>query len=149
AQSRSVDLIKAVASGPSQETSRRIITITDYVIQFSLVMYALFVPHAIAISEGAFLLGAAAWAIQLLVRRPVRGPNTPVDIALFGFFTCCTISAFFSYYPLGSLDGLRSQAFFLAFYFVSGRILSLRAAGLLALALVGSCLINVAYSAGR
>ena len=90
-----------------------------------------------------------AWGIQLLVRRPIKGPNTPIDIALFGFFACCTVSAFFSYYPMGSLDGLRSQAFFLAFYFVSGRIRSLRAARLLALAIVASCIINVAYSAGR
>src|SRR5262249_2025639 len=119
AQSRSVDLIKAVASGPSQEPSRRIITITDYVLQFSLVVYALFVPHGLGISEGGFLLGAVAWGIQLLVRRPIKGPNTPIDIALFGFFACCTVSAFFSYYPMGSLDGLRSQAFFFAFYFVS------------------------------
>ena len=143
-----MDLIKAVASGPAQEPSR-LITITDYVIQFSLVMYALFAPHGIAICQGAFLLGAVAWGIQLLVRRPIKGPNTPVDIALFGFFACCTASAVFSYYPLGSLDGLRSQAFFLAFYFVSGRIRSLRAAKLLAVAIVGSCLLNVAYSAGR
>jgi hypothetical protein len=143
-----VDLIKAVASGPAQESSR-LIAITDYVIQFSLVMYALFAPHGIAICQGAFLLGAVAWGIQLLVRRPIKGPNTPVDIALFGFFACCTVSAVFSYYPLGSLDGLRSQAFFLAFYFVSGRIRSLRAAKLLAVAIVASCLLNVAYSAGR
>jgi hypothetical protein len=143
-----VDLIKAVASGPAQESSR-LITITDYVIQFSLVMYALFAPHGIAICQGAFLLGAVAWGIQLLVKRPIKGPNTPVDIALFGFFACCAVSAVFSYYPLGSLDGLRSQAFFLAFYFVSGRIRSLRAAKLLAFAIVGSCLVNVAYSAGR
>jgi O-antigen ligase len=112
-------------------------------------MYALFAPHGIAISEGAFLLGAAAWGIQLLVRRPMKGPNTPVDIALFGFFACCTVSSFLSYHPMGSLDGLRSPAFFLAFYFVNGRIRSLRAARLLALAIVGSCLFNVAYRAGR
>jgi hypothetical protein len=142
-------LIKAFASGPSQESNRRIITITDYVIQFSLVMYALFAPHGIAISEGAFLLGAAAWGIQLLIQRPVRAPHTPVDIALFGFFACCTVSSFLSYRPIGSLDGLRSPAFFLAFYFVAGRIRSLRAARFLALAIVGSCLFNVAYSAGR
>jgi hypothetical protein len=143
-----VDLIKAVGSGPAQESSR-LITITDYVIQFSLVMYCLFAPHGIAICEGAFLLGAVAWGIQLLVRRPIKGPNTPVDIALFGFFACCVVSAVFSYYPLGSMDGLRSQAFFLAFYFVSGRVRSLKAARFLGLALVGSCLINVAYSGVR
>src|SRR5262249_10368529 len=142
-------LIKAVASGPAQEPARPIITITDYVIQFSLVTYALFVPHGIAISEGAFLLGATAWLVQLLVRRPIKPPNTPVDLALFGFFACCTVSSLLSYYPMGSLNGLRSQAFFLAFYFVSGRIRSLRAAKFLALAIVGSCLFNVAYSAGR
>jgi O-antigen ligase len=117
--------------------------------QFSIVMYAIFAPHSIAISEGAFLFGAAAWGVQLLVKRPMKGPDTPVDIALFGFFACCTVSSFLSYYPLGSLDGLRSPAFFLAFYFVIGRIRSLRAGRLLALAIVGSCLINVAYSAAR
>ena len=128
------------------EGRQRVLTVTDYIIQFCLVMYALFAPHSIAITQGSYLLGALAWAVQLVLTRRFRDMRTPLDIALFGFFACCTVSSFLSYYPLGSLNGLRSPAFFLAFYFVSSRIKSLKFARTLAFLMVGSCLLNVAYS---
>ncbi|HEY6331570.1 MAG TPA: O-antigen ligase family protein, partial [Blastocatellia bacterium] len=55
----------------------------------------------------------------------------------------------FSYYPLISFNGLRSPAFFLAFYFVSSRVRSMGSARFLTMALVASCLVNVAVSAGQ
>ncbi len=109
-------------------------------------MYAIFAPHSIALTQGAYLIGLGAWAVQLLATRRLNLERSRVDIALFGFFACCVISSFLSYEPLVSIKGLKSPAFFLAFYFVSNRIRSIRFAGFLVLAIVVSCLVNVVYS---
>jgi hypothetical protein len=120
--------------------------ITDGVIFVSLICYGMFAPHSIALTQGAFLLGLVAWAIQVAASRSTGIRRSPVDVALLGFFACCVISSFFSYDPLLSLKGLRSPAFFLAFYFVSSKIRSLRFATALAFIIIASCLFNVAYS---
>src|SRR5262245_55329293 len=91
----------------------------------------------------------AAWLVQLLAAGGIRQKKTPVDIALFGFFACCVVSSFFSYELLISVKGLKSPAFFLAFYFVSSKIKDLKFARLLIYLIIASCLINVAYSAGQ
>jgi hypothetical protein len=112
-------------------------------------MYALFAPHSIAVTQGVYLLGILAWGIELLALRKFPQTRTPMDMAFFCFFACCVVSSFFSYEFLVSLKGLKSPAFFFAFYFVSHTIKSLRFAKFLAFALIGSCLINVVYSAGQ
>src|SRR6185503_3139939 len=139
--------MKNTASGLPASGSQRGYIITERIIIFSLVIYALFVPHSIAITQGAFLLGLVAWAAQMVVTRNASIPRTPIDLALLGFFACCVVSSFLSYDPLVSVKGLRSPAFFLAFYFVSNKVKSLRMASFLAFAIVASCLANVAYSA--
>lgn len=140
-------MINDAASGSPSQNSQRVYLITDRIIIFSLVMYALFAPHSIAITQGAFLLGLAAWGVQMGVTRNFKLPRTPVDVSILGFFACCVISSFLSYDPLVSLKGLRSPAFFLAFYFICNKLTSMRLARILAFAIVASCLINVAYSA--
>ncbi|HWX41397.1 MAG TPA: O-antigen ligase family protein [Blastocatellia bacterium] len=142
-------LINNVAFTPAEAPNQRLYLVTERIIQFCLVMYALFAPHSIAITQGSYLLGALAWGVQLVATRNFKQLKTPADIALFGFFACCFASSIFSYNMLLSLNGLRSPAFFLAFYFVSSRTRTLRSAAFLAFALVGSCLINVAYSGAR
>jgi len=128
------------------DASSRLVKITRWVITISLLLYAIFAPHSIAITQGSYLLGLIAWGIQLTVTRRMRQSRTPIDVALFGFFACCVVSSFFSYDPMVSVKGLRSPAFFLAFYFVSSNIKSIRFAGLLGLTLILSCLVNVGYS---
>jgi membrane-associated protease RseP (regulator of RpoE activity) len=127
----------------------RPVVITDYLIAFSLVVYAGFAPHSIAFTQGAFLFGLLCWAIQIAMTRRFLQSRSPVDIAVLGFFACCVISSFLSYDALISIKGLRSPAFFLAFYLVSRNIKTLRFALLLAFLMIGSCLLNVAYSAGK
>ena len=127
----------------------RPITIADYLIALSLVLYAGFAPHSIAFTQGAFLFGLLCWAVKIAVTRQYEQSRSPVDIAVLGFFACCVISSFLSYDPMISIKGLRSPAFFLAFYLVSRNIKSLRFAAFLAFLMIGSCLINVAYSAGK
>jgi O-antigen ligase len=125
---------------------RRVFVITQYIISFLLLMYAIFAPHSIALTQGAYLIGLGAWAVQLAATRRLKQKRSSVDIALFGFFACCVVSSFLSYVPLVSIKGLKSPAFFLAFYFVSNRVRSIRFATLLALAMILSCLVNVGYS---
>ena len=125
---------------------RRVYVVTQYLISFLLLMYAIFAPHSIALTQGAYLIGLGAWAVQLAVTRRLNQKRHALDIALFGFFACCVVSSFLSYAPLVSIKGLKSPAFFLAFYFVSNRVRNIRFAGFLVMALVVSCLVNVAYS---
>ena len=125
----------------------RVFVVTQYIISFLLLMYAIFVPHSIALTQGAYLIGLGAWAVQLAATRRLNLKRSRVDIALFGFFACCVVSSFLSYAPLVSIKGLKSPAFFFAFYFVSNRVRSTRFAGFLALAIILSCLVNVGYSA--
>ncbi|HWP43190.1 MAG TPA: O-antigen ligase family protein [Blastocatellia bacterium] len=129
--------------------SQRISRIAESVVLFALAVYALFAPHSIAVTQGAYLLGMLAWAVQLAATRRFNLPRTPADIAIFGFFACCVVSSFLSYVPLVSIKGLRSPAFFLAFYFVFNKVPSLRFARLLAFTIVFSCLVNVGYSANQ
>ncbi len=142
-------LVGALASniGPELPTrGRRVFVVTEWMISFLLVMYAIFAPHSIALTQGAYLLGLGAWAVQLAATRRLNQKRMPVDIALFGFFACCVVSSFLSYDPLVSIKGLKSPAFFLTFYFVSNKVRSIRFAAFLALAMIVSCLVNVAYS---
>ena len=120
--------------------------VTQFIISFLLLMYAIFAPHSIALTQGAYLIGLGAWAVQLAATRKLNHKTSGVDIALFGFFACCVVSSFLSYAPLVSIKGLKSPAFFLAFYFVSNRVRSIRFAGFLVMAMIVSCLVNVAYS---
>ncbi|HYV03513.1 MAG TPA: hypothetical protein VFB82_02945, partial [Blastocatellia bacterium] len=47
------------------DASSGLIKITRWVITISLVLYAIFAPHSIAITQGSYLLGLIAWGIQL------------------------------------------------------------------------------------
>jgi len=137
------------ASAQPARLRQRIIRATEALIVFSLLMYAVFAPHSIAITQGSFLLGLSAWAVQLFCSRNVRSLRSPLDIAILGFFACCVVSSFFSYDPMVSLKGLKSPAFFLAFYFVSKKVSSLRLAIVMAGLIVASSMVGVAYSAGQ
>ena len=142
-------LVDALISNVGLERPARgasVFVITQLIISFLLLMYAIFAPHSIALTQGAYLIGLGAWAVQLAATRRLNQKRSAVDIALFGFFACCVVSSFLSYDPLVSIKGLKSPAFFLAFYFVSNRVRSIRFATFLVLAIVLSCLVNVGYS---
>ena len=142
-------MIREIATAAPASASQPIIRITEKVILASLILYAAFAPHSIAMTQAAYLIGMAAWMVQLFASGNLRQQRTPVDIALFGFFACCVVSSFFSYELLTSVKGLKSPAFFLAFYFVSYKIKDLKFARLLFYLIIASCLVNVAYSAGQ
>jgi hypothetical protein len=141
------DLINTAATGLPIERASKLHLVTERIILFTLLVYAVFAPHSIAITQGAYLTGAFVWVVQLAASRDWRRLTTPVDLSLFGFFACCVVSSFLSYEPGLSIKGLKSPAFFLAFYFVCNNVKSLRAARLLCFMIILSCLVNVGYSA--
>jgi hypothetical protein len=138
----------AAAAQPPQ-SQPKLTKITERIILFTLAMYALFAPHSIAITQGSFLVGLTAWAVQMAANRKLEFRRTPVDLALLGFFACCVVSSFLSYDQIVSVKGLRSPAFFLAFYFVSRKVTSARMVKLLTLAIVVSCFANIVASAAQ
>src|SRR5687767_4825735 len=126
-----VTILNSNLSSAAPARSQRVFEITEWVISLSLVMYAVFAPHSIAMTQGSYLIGLAAWGVQLAATRNLKHKRTLVDIALIGIFACCVVSSFLSYDPLVSIKGLKSPAFFLAFYFVSNNVKSIRFAGFL------------------
>ncbi len=140
---------REIATADAASGSQPVVNITEKIIIVALVLYAVFAPHSIALTQASYLIGMAAWLVQILSSGRFRRQKTPVDFALFSFFACCVVSSFLSYELLTSVKGLKSPAFFLAFYLVSCKIKDLKFARLLLLLIITSCLVNVAYSAGQ
>ncbi|HEV3471149.1 MAG TPA: O-antigen ligase family protein [Pyrinomonadaceae bacterium] len=111
-----------------------------------LFLLALFAPHSIAGTQGAWLLGTTLWAARFLFRpRPVLR-RTPVDYALLGFFVLTFFSALTSYDPDLSIGKLRAASLFTIVYVVAQNVRSRRVLRALVVTLVASCTVNVAYT---
>jgi O-antigen ligase len=121
----------------------------DRGILFCVVLIALFSPHSIAISQGAWLLGMVLWLARLAVYPQPRLYRTPLDYALLAFFILSGVSAVFSYAPIVSIGKMRAASLFTVVYLVAENVRSSRVVRLLALALIVSCMANVFVSAGR
>ena len=120
----------------------------DRAIIFWLFVFALFAPHSIAVTQGAWLIGMLLWVIRLFVFPPPKTYRTPVDYALLGFFILTGISALLSYEPMVSIGKLRAANLFTIVYLFAENLHSRRVVRLLAVTLVASCMINVIYTAG-
>ncbi len=114
-----------------------------------LFLFAAAAPHSIAATQTAWLVGMFLWLISFAFYPPPRVYRTPVDYALIGFFILSGVSAFFSYEPLVSIGKLRAASLFTIVYLVAENIPSRRIIRLLALTLIVSCLVNVAFSLGE
>ena len=114
-----------------------------------LFLIATFAPHSIAVSQGAWLLGMAFWVARLVIYPRPQLFRSPVDFALLGFFILSGLSGIFSYSPVVSIGKMRAASLFTIVYLVSQNVGSLRLVRLLALTLIGSCMINVALTAGQ
>ena len=114
-----------------------------------LFLIALFAPHSIAVTQGAWLLGMALWIARFAVYpRPVLF-RSPIDYALLGFFVLSGISAFFSYNPVMSIGKMRAASLFTIVYLVAQNVHSLRLVRLLTLTLIASAMISVFLTAGQ
>jgi hypothetical protein len=118
----------------------------DRLIVVWLFVLALFAPHSIAVTQGAWLLGMLCWLVRSFIYPRPRLYRTPVDYALLGFFILTGLSAVLSYEPMVSTGKLRAASLFTIVYLVAQNIRSRKVARALALTLVASCLINVIYT---
>src|SRR5690349_5820933 len=114
-----------------------------------LFLIALFAPHSIAVTQAAWLLGMVFWVTRFAVYPRPGLLRSPVDYALLGFFVLSGISGIFSYSPFVSIGKMRAASLFTIVYLVSQNVRSLRLVRLLALTLIGSCMINVLLTAGQ
>ena len=110
-----------------------------------LILTILSAPHSIAATQIAWLSGMLFWAIRLFIKPRPKLVRTPLDYALWSFFTWSVITAIFSYAPDISASKLRNVALFLIFYFVINNLRNVRAVKFLASALIFSCMANVLW----
>jgi O-antigen ligase len=122
-----------------------IVTLDRGIFVFLLLMAAA-MPHSIAATQIAWLVGMLLWFIRLAIKPRPALPRTPLDWAIWIFFALTVISSVLSYAPDISLDKLRGAALFLIVYYVVANVRTGRAARLLVFVLVGSCMINVIWT---
>jgi hypothetical protein len=114
-----------------------------------LFIIAIFAPHSIAVTQTAWLLGMTFWVARFAIYPRPRLFRSPVDYALLGFFILSGISGIFSYSPIMSIGKMRAASLFTIVYLVSQNVRALRIVRLLALVLIGSCMVNVLFTASQ
>ncbi len=129
--------------------SMQISTGLDRAIIGCLFLIAVFAPHSIAITQTAWLLGVAVWAARFAFYPRPKLFRSPVDYALIGFFVLSGVSGIFSYNPVMSIGKMRAASLFTIVYLVAQNVRSLKLVRLLALTLIGSCMLNVLLTAGQ
>ena len=130
-----------------QQTFSPAITWIERGIVGCIVIFTIFAPHSIAVTQTAWSLGLALWVLRFaFYPRPVLF-RTPLDYALIGFFILSGVSGVFSYNPVMSIGKMRAASLFTIVYLVAQNIRSLRLARLLTYCLVGSCMLNVVLTA--
>jgi hypothetical protein len=112
-------------------------------------LIALFAPHSIAVTQTAWLLGLAIWALQFAFYPRPKLFRTPVDYVLLGFFILSGVSGVFSYNPVVSIGKMRAASLFTIIYLVAQNVPALRVVRVLALTLIASCMVNVLWTAGQ
>jgi len=131
-----------------EETQQKslIAGVLDSAIVACLFLFAVAAPNSIAATQTAWLLGMAFWLLRFAFYPRPKIYRTPVDYFLFGFFILTGLSSFLSYEPMVSIGKLRAASLFTIVYLFAQNLSSRRVIRLLALTLIGACMINVAYT---
>ncbi|HET9479526.1 MAG TPA: hypothetical protein VFO72_09280, partial [Pyrinomonadaceae bacterium] len=112
-------------------------------------LIAIFAPHSIAATQTFWLLGLFFWVLRFaFYPRPLLF-RTPIDYLLLGFFVLSGLSGVFSYSPIVSIGKMRAASLFTVIYLVAQNVRSVRLAHVLALTLIGSCMLDVVWTAGQ
>lgn len=127
-------------------TESRAAALLDRLAFVFAVLMVLAAPHSIAATQTAWLIGMAAWIARQFVRPRPKLLITALGWALLAYFLSSAVSAIFSYEPGVSIDKLRSVAVFLIFFYVLNVVRNSRSAHFLAFALIGSCMVSVAWT---
>lgn len=112
-------------------------------------LVAVCAPHSIAATQTAWLLGLLFWLLRFVFYPRPTLFRTPVDYLLLGFFVLSGVSGVFSYSPIVSIGKMRAASLFTIVYLVAQNVRSLRLVHMLALTLIGSCMLNVFWTAGQ
>lgn len=131
---------------PAKSTGAKLL---DSGVLVFLFLFAASAPNSIAATQSAWLVGMLLWLVRFAFRPRPRLYKTPVDYFLLGFFILSGLSAFLSYEPMVSVGKLRAASLFTIIYLFAENVPSLRVVRLLALTLIGACMINVVYTAGQ
>ena len=131
---------------PRMQISNRII---EPGIIACLFLIAIFAPHSIAATQTAWLVGMALWLSRFAFYPRPKLFRSRIDYVLIGFFVLSGISGVFSYNPIMSIGKMRAASLFTIVYLVSQNVPSLRTVRWLAFALLGSCMVNVMWTAGQ
>ena len=112
-------------------------------------LIAIFAPHSIAATQTAWMLGLFFWLLRFAFYPRPALFRSPVDYVLLGFFVLSGVSGVFSYNPIMSIGKMRAASLFTIVYLVAQNVRSLRLVHTLALTLIGSCMLNVFWTAGQ
>lgn len=123
--------------------------VLDAAIVAFLFLFAVSAPNSIAATQASWLIGMLLWLVRFAFHPRPKLYKTPVDYFLLGFFILSGLSAFLSYEPMVSIGKLRAASLFTIIYLFAENVPSLRVVRLLALTLIGSCMISVFYTAGE
>lgn len=110
-----------------------------------LLLMAASVPHSIAATQIAWLLGMTLSAARLFIAPRPRFRFFAFDAFLLAFIGWSVLSAFFSYEPAISLDKLRGVGLFLIFFFARLNLRTCSAIGAVAFLMIGSAMVNVIW----
>jgi O-antigen ligase len=110
-------------------------------------LIAVFAPHSIAATQTFWLLALVLWGLRFAFYPRPKLFSTPVDYVLLGFFVLSGVSGVFSYNPIMSIGKMRAASLFTIVYLVAQNVRTVRLAHLLALTLIGSCMLNVLWTA--
>ena len=110
-----------------------------------LILFALSVPHSIAVSQISLGLGLLAWLLRDLALRKFHFARTPIDLPLGCFIGLTILSSIFSVEPSISLAKLKTLVLFTTIYLI---VTNLRPRGvqLLAGLMILSSLVGVGFS---
>jgi hypothetical protein len=141
-----MNILRLIDDLAETTTESRPAALLDRVAFVFAVVMTVAAPHSIAATQSAWLIGMTAWvARQFLSPRP-RIRITSVGAALLAFFAWSAVSAFASHEPAVSIDKLRAVAVLLVFFYVLNIVRNARSVHLIAFALIGSCMISVAWT---
>lgn len=91
----------------------------DILFKSSLVVFVVFTPISIAITEGAFWLVLIGYAVNKLSGRKPLFCATGIEKPVIAFIVALVFTSFFSIKPLHSLSSIGSFRFFLLYYMLA------------------------------
>jgi len=117
----------------------------DAGILFFLVIFCLFAPHSIAVTQVAFYTALLLWLIKIILRRKLEYTGSAFDLPVIAFVAFTGLSAVFSYERAVSFGKLGSVSLVLIFFLVAQQVRTVRLAKTLVLMMLVSCMVNVGY----